>query len=56
MKSLKEFKPLIRLIGEDKKKLIIEKASNDMKVFKQFQEAVRLNPNLTYSEFVKSLN
>lgn len=41
---------------KDKKKLIIEKASNDMKVFKQFQEAVRLNPNLTYSEFVKSLN
>lgn len=41
---------------KDKKKLIIEKATNDMKVFKQFQEAVRLNPNLTYSEFVKSLN
>lgn len=27
-----------------------------LEVFKRFQEAARLNPNLTYAEFVKSLN
>lgn len=28
----------------------------NIEVFKRFQEAARLNPNLTYAEFVKSLN
>lgn len=33
-----------------------DKANKNIEVFKRFQEAARLNPNLTYAEFVKSLN
>lgn len=39
-----------------KKEEIIKEANKNIEVFKRFQEAVRLNPNLTYAEFVKSLN
>lgn len=39
-----------------KKEEIIKEANKNIEVFKRFQEAARLNPNLTYVEFVKSLN
>lgn len=39
-----------------KKEEIIKEANKNIEVFKRFQEAARLNPNLTYAEFVKSLN
>lgn len=39
-----------------KKEEIIKEANKNIEVFKKFQEAARLNPNLTYAEFVKSLN
>lgn len=39
-----------------KKEEIIKEANKNIEVFKRFQEADRLNPNLTYAEFVKSLN
>lgn len=35
---------------------VLEEAINNIEVFKRFQEAARVNPNLTYAEFVKSLN
>lgn len=40
----------------DEKEEIIKEANKNIEVFKRFQEAARLNPNLTYAEFVKSLN
>lgn len=39
-----------------KKEEIIKEANKNIEIFKRFQEAARLNPNLTYAEFVKSLN
>ena len=33
-----------------------KEANKNIEVFKRFQEAARVNPNLTYAEFVKSLN
>lgn len=39
-----------------KKEEIIKEANKNIEVFKRFQEAARVNPNLTYAEFVKSLN
>ena len=39
-----------------KKEEIIKEANKNIEVFKRFQEAAKLNPNLTYAEFVKSLN
>lgn len=39
-----------------KKEEIIKEANKNIEVFKRFQEAARLNSNLTYAEFVKSLN
>lgn len=34
----------------------VKSTNKNIEVFKRFQEAARLNPNLTYAEFVKSLN
>lgn len=39
-----------------KKEEIIKEANKNIEVFKRFQEAARLNPNLTYAEFIKTLN
>lgn len=35
---------------------IIAEANKDLKLFKKFQIAVSVNPNLTYTDFIKSLN
>ena len=35
---------------------IIAEANKDLELFKKFQIAVSVNPNLTYTEFIKSLN
>ena len=35
---------------------IIEESNRDLELFKKFQIAVSVNPNLTYPEFIKSLN
>lgn len=54
--------PIIQMVGmlfnniKVKKEEIIKEANKNIEVFKRFQEAARLNPNLTYAEFVKSLN
>ena len=39
-----------------KKEEIIKEANKNIEIFKRFQEAARLNPNLTYAEFIKTLN
>lgn len=35
---------------------IIAEANKDLELFKKFQIAVSVNPNLTYTDFIKSLN
>ena len=35
---------------------IIAEANKDLELFKKFRIAVSVNPNLTYTEFIKSLN
>lgn len=35
---------------------VLEEANKNIEIFKRFQEAARLNPNLTYAEFIKTLN
>ena len=35
---------------------IIAESNKDLELFKKFQIAVSVNPNLTYTEFIKSLN
>lgn len=39
----------------DKKKHIVEESNKEMELFKKFQVAVQINPNITYSEFVKNI-
>lgn len=41
---------------KDKKDSIIRQSNEDIELFKRFKEAVQSNPNLTYAEFIKSLN
>lgn len=38
------------------KKVIIDKTNQDIELFKKFQIASTANPNLTYPEFIKSIN
>lgn len=40
---------------QDKKNKIIEEANKEIELFKQFQIAAQVNPNLTYVEFIKSI-
>ena len=35
---------------------IIAESNKDLELFKKFQIAVSVNPDLTYTEFIKSLN
>ena len=35
---------------------VIAESNKDLELFKKFQLAVKVNPNLTYPEFIKSLN
>lgn len=39
----------------DKKKQIVEASNKEMELFKKFQVAVQVNPNLTYAEFIKNV-
>ena len=39
----------------NKKEQIISQSNKEMELFKQFQVAVQANPNLTYAEFVKTI-
>lgn len=39
-----------------KKEQIIAQSDKEAKIFKLFQQATQANPNLTYAEFIKSLN
>ena len=50
-----EFKEQLNNI-KVKKEEIIKEANKNIEIFKRFQEAARLNPNLTYAEFIKTLN
>ena len=38
----------------DKKKQIVDASNKEMELFKKFQIAVQVNPNLTYAEFIKN--
>lgn len=38
----------------DKKKQIVDASNREMELFKKFQIAVQVNPNLTYTEFIKN--
>lgn len=40
----------------ERKAEIIKESNKEMELFRMFQEAVQANPNLTYPEFIKSLN
>lgn len=39
----------------DKKSQIVEASNKEMELFKKFQVAVQVNPNLTYAEFIKNI-
>lgn len=39
----------------DKKKQIVDASNKEMELFKKFQVAVQVNPNLTYAEFIKNV-
>lgn len=39
----------------DKKKQIVDASNKEMELFKKFQIAVQVNPNLTYAEFIKNI-
>lgn len=39
----------------DKKKQIVDASNKEMELFKKFQVAVQVNPNLTYAEFIKNI-
>lgn len=41
---------------KDKKAKIVEEANKEAELFKKFQIATQANPNLTYAEFIKSVN
>lgn len=41
---------------KDKKNNIVKQSNEQMELFKKFQTAVQINPNLTYNEFINSLN
>lgn len=41
---------------KDKKAKIVEEANKEAELFKKFQIATQANPNLTYAEFIKSIN
>lgn len=41
---------------KDKKENIVEESNKEIELFKKFQVAVQVNPNLTYPEFIKSIN
>lgn len=38
----------------DKKKQIVDASNKEMELFKKFQIAVQVNPNLTYADFIKN--
>ncbi len=40
---------------KDKKKQIVDASNKEMELFKKFQIAVQVNPNLTYAEFIKNI-
>lgn len=40
---------------KDKKNNIIKESNKEIELFKRFQTAVQINPNLTYSEFINSI-
>lgn len=40
----------------EKKNKIIEEANKETELFKKFQIATQANPNLTYAEFIKTIN
>ena len=40
---------------KDKKNSIIKESNKEIELFKRFQTAVQINPNLTYSEFINSI-
>lgn len=41
---------------KEKKNKIIEEANKEAELFKKFQIATQANPNLTYAEFIKTVN
>lgn len=40
---------------KDKKSAIIKESNKEIELFKRFQTAVQINPNLTYNEFINSI-
>lgn len=40
---------------KDKKSVIIKESNKEIELFKRFQTAVQINPNLTYNEFINSI-
>lgn len=41
---------------KEKKAKIVEESNKEAELFKKFQIATQANPNLTYAEFIKSIN